>query len=209
MTKHDIAHPAFADFLIALPILLSDDKDYDTEQAWRSFLAGWEAASAKGKEGPLEFTEKDADQDEGEKYAPKMKIREEPTTAGVLPFTCSRCPDPKNPDPRFHPGGGLAHITLKQRVKEGLPPDHKVVTDTRTPEQVLEQRKNAIGGGCCERFGDQMGCDCLRSAERRHGRERCPKCLGSGDDGGDVNDRGMVGVCQMCDGKGFLKCKKS
>jgi len=39
--------------------------------------------------------------------------------------------------------------------------------DIRTPEDVLRQRKNAVGGGCCERFADQQGCDCLSEAEKR------------------------------------------
>lgn len=45
----------------------------------------------------------------------------------------------------------------------------------RTKAEVLEQRKNAVGGGCCDRFGDQMACDCL---ERAVGCGICnnPKC---------------------------------
>lgn len=42
--------------------------------------------------------------------------------------------------------------------------------DTRTVAEVLEQRKHAVMGGCCNRFADQMGCDCLEKAKAREAR---------------------------------------
>lgn len=36
-----------------------------------------------------------------------------------------------------------------------------------TVEQVLEKRKSAVSGGCCNRFADQMSCTCLEDAQRR------------------------------------------
>ena len=38
------------------------------------------------------------------------------------------------------------------------------VKHTRTRSQVLEARKHAVSGGCCDRFADQMPCDCLENA---------------------------------------------
>lgn len=34
----------------------------------------------------------------------------------------------------------------------------------RTKSQVLAQRQNTVAGGCCNRFADQMPCDCLEKA---------------------------------------------
>lgn len=34
----------------------------------------------------------------------------------------------------------------------------------RTRSQVLAERKNAVMGGCCERFANQQGCECLERA---------------------------------------------
>ena len=34
----------------------------------------------------------------------------------------------------------------------------------RTKSDVLKQRKNAVGGGCCNMFANQQGCDCLDTA---------------------------------------------
>ena len=39
--------------------------------------------------------------------------------------------------------------------------------DTRTPEEVLEARKHAVMGGCCNQFAEMSPCDCLERAERR------------------------------------------
>lgn len=36
--------------------------------------------------------------------------------------------------------------------------------ERRTRSQVLKERQNAPAGGCCERFADNMGCDCLANA---------------------------------------------
>lgn len=35
----------------------------------------------------------------------------------------------------------------------------------RTRSQVVEARTHAVTGGCCDRFADQQGCDCLEKAE--------------------------------------------
>lgn len=37
-------------------------------------------------------------------------------------------------------------------------------TSVRTREQVLAERENAVSGGCCERFANNMRCDCLPKA---------------------------------------------
>lgn len=34
----------------------------------------------------------------------------------------------------------------------------------RTVSEVMAERRNAVGGGCCDRFADQMACDCLKNA---------------------------------------------
>ena len=34
----------------------------------------------------------------------------------------------------------------------------------RTRSQVLKERENAVGGGCCERFADNQACTCLEDA---------------------------------------------
>ncbi len=44
----------------------------------------------------------------------------------------------------------------------------------RTRPQVLKERENAVAGGCCNRFADQMACGCLRDAA---------PCLECGDSG--------------------------
>jgi uncharacterized protein (TIGR02996 family) len=36
--------------------------------------------------------------------------------------------------------------------------------NTRIRSQVLKERENAVCGGCCERFADMKGCDCLATA---------------------------------------------
>lgn len=37
----------------------------------------------------------------------------------------------------------------------------------RTPAHVLALQINTVSGGCCERFADQMACDCLEQAKAR------------------------------------------
>lgn len=34
----------------------------------------------------------------------------------------------------------------------------------RTKSEVLAARRNAVAGGCCNRFADQQGCECLAEA---------------------------------------------
>lgn len=53
----------------------------------------------------------------------------------------------------------------------------------RTRSQVLAQRRNAVAGGCCQRFADQQGCDCLENAradpEPARRVQRSPKLTGN------------------------------
>lgn len=43
--------------------------------------------------------------------------------------------------------------------------------DERTPGHVLAQRGHAAVGGCCERFANQSGCNCLAEAlDRQRGK---------------------------------------
>lgn len=160
MTKSDLRHPAWDGFVACV-----DAND------WESFKAGWEASASFA--GVIEdATPEFSQEDEVAMNAPPRE-------------RCARCPDPNNPSPEFHTTG-LAHTTPKapkeqnrcRRAENGWKctrearhegpcaavPDGE---DHRTPEQVIAQRKNAVGGGCCERFGDQMGCDCLRNATDR------------------------------------------
>lgn len=56
----------------------------------------------------------------------------------------------------------------------------------RTKADVLAERKNAVGGGCCERFANNQACDCLekapcpvcnfRTAEYPNLHGQCPDC---------------------------------
>ncbi len=34
-----------------------------------------------------------------------------------------------------------------------------------TKSEVLRMKRNAVMGGCCDRFADHMGCDCYELAE--------------------------------------------
>ncbi len=34
----------------------------------------------------------------------------------------------------------------------------------RTKSEVLEERRHAVMGGCCDRWADMKGCDCLSEA---------------------------------------------
>lgn len=123
MTKADLSSDAFKDFLIALPVMLNDDKvEYDLEFMWRSFCAGHAAASVAKPHGNIE----EAWFDEEEKLDPvdgggnKVKINQpvpkDHPLSTALGFSCGRCPDPKNPDPKFHPDGGLAHVVPKRHT---------------------------------------------------------------------------------------------
>lgn len=37
----------------------------------------------------------------------------------------------------------------------------------RSAAEILEARSHAVSGGCCNRFADQMACDCLEQAKAR------------------------------------------
>ncbi len=51
----------------------------------------------------------------------------------------------------------------------------------RSRSDITDERKNAVAGGCCERFADQMACDCLESVNPTYEvlRRRERELLGS------------------------------
>lgn len=67
-----------------------------------------------------------------------------------------------NMDDTYPPSGLSYGVVMKgvsaaEQVKE--------YNKRRTKELVLEQRKNAVFGGCCYRFADNQACNCLEEAE--------------------------------------------
>ena len=79
---------------------------------------------------------------------------------------------------------------------------------SRLLSEVIRDRQNAIAGGCCNRFADNQGCDCMALAVKNC--NVCDICRGSGH-------RWVKGMslarrkCLSCDGAGviFLSKKES
>lgn len=61
---------------------------------------------------------------------------------------------------------GISWIPVDNQTFQQDSGDSGLLSDKRTPTQVMEQRRN---GGCCDRFADRMCCDCLSSAYVRSG----------------------------------------
>lgn len=70
----------------------------------------------------------------------------------------------------------LRTVTPERRRPEAMP-------RRRTRSEVLKERENAVAGGCCNRFADQMACDCL--SEAIDDRAKCSFC-------------GRAHECQVC-----------
>lgn len=60
---------------------------------------------------------------------------------------------------RFEDMGMLADALEEVGCTDGDP-------NIRTVSQVMEERQHVVSGGCCERFADQMACDCLETAKQ-------------------------------------------
>jgi NTP pyrophosphatase (non-canonical NTP hydrolase) len=96
-----------------------------------------------------------------------LRIAGVPETAGPAP-----APPPapeRTPAAKAHPShdwsgfrclkcGAYRH--LSSGFMECRPPAPK----GRTVAEVMKARADAVGGGCCDRFADQQGCDCLENA---------------------------------------------
>ena len=95
MNREDTKHPAWM--------------DAEESTNWESFKLGWEAATAailKAAEEKEANTAAAPPPDiEFPDEKPPQFVR---TPAGIMPKTCARCPNPKNPDPMYH-DTGIAH----------------------------------------------------------------------------------------------------
>jgi hypothetical protein len=70
------------------------------------------------------------------------------------------------------------------------PPNRRTVSEVRKAQQ------NAVAGGCCNRFADQLGCSCLAEAVPDEPARRCGICQGVGMQRG----RGGYRPCPRCNG---------
>lgn len=60
---------------------------------------------------------------------------------------------------------GRVGLTVDAAAFEAPPLTARRRSRPRSVSDVLEARRHAAAGGCCDRFADQQGCDCLERAQ--------------------------------------------
>lgn len=93
--------------------------------------------------------------------------------------------------------------------------DKRLLIDTgrKTRKQVLAARRHAVTGGCCNRFADQMACDCLEMATLNEAGPLDNARLGvladaleeAGCDNADILDHLRGPTCHRCQGRGVAR----